>query len=360
MLRAASLTGWALITGERESDRRREDESAATCDLADLSGHGIMVADADRHIHAMSAPLPRPSPSALSPLEPARRPVLFINPRSGGGKAQRVRLVDVARERGIEPLILTPDEDLDVLITGLAAGGADALGVAGGDGSLAVVASAAAAHGMSFVCVPAGTRNHFARDVGIEPNDLAGALGAFGGALERVIDLGDVNGRPFVNNVSLGIYGDAVSQAGYRDAKLRTLLKTAEEEAHGSGSAPADLQLVDDGGCEHRSPAVVLVSNNPYVLPRPPARRARPELDSGRLGIIVIDTPAGAPHAVGRTWSAPSLTVEASGPIPAGVDGEAVTLAPPLRFTIRPRALRVRVAPGHARRPGLSGGQPAG
>lgn len=89
------------------------------------------------------------------------------------------------------------------------ADGADALGVAGGDGSLALVASAAAARMIAFVCVPAGTRNHFARDVGIAPNDLVGALDAFGAALERTIDLGYVNGRPFLNNVSLGIYGAA-------------------------------------------------------------------------------------------------------------------------------------------------------
>jgi hypothetical protein len=123
------------------------------------------------------------------------------------------------------------------------------------------VAAAAAASRIAFVCIPAGTRNHFARDVGVAPNDLVGALDAFGAALERTIDLGDVNGRPFLNNVSLGIYADAVRQAGYRDAKLRTLLETAQEEALGSSSTPADVHLVDARGAEHRSPAVVLVSS---------------------------------------------------------------------------------------------------
>jgi diacylglycerol kinase family enzyme len=305
----------------------------------------------------MSTQRRRPPGSGLVPVEPARRPVLFINPTSGGGKAQRARLADFARERSIEPVTLG-GHGVEALIHAALASGADALGVAGGDGSLAVVAAAAAASRIPFVCIPAGTRNHFARDVGVTPDDLVGALDAFGAALERTIDLGDVNGRPFLNNVSLGIYADAVRQAGYRDAKLRTLLETAEEEALGSGSAPADVQLIDHRGREHRSPAVVLVSNNPYAVQRPPVRGARPVLDGGQLGIVVIDAPAGPPHQAGLTWSARSLRVEARGTVPAGVDGEAVALEPPLHFSIHPRALRVRIARGPLRRRGLPAREP--
>jgi len=300
----------------------------------------------------------RRSLDGLVPVDPARRPVLVINPASGGGKAQRAELADIARERGIEPVTIARGQGPEALIETVFAGGADAVGVAGGDGSLAGVASAVAARGIPFVCVPAGTRNHFARDVGVAPNDLLGALDAFGVALERTVDLGYVNGRPFVNNVSLGIYGDAVRRAGYRDAKLRTLLETAEEEARGSGSGPADLHLVDDRGREHRGPAVVLVSNNPYAFERPPVRGARTTLDSGQLGIIVIDAPAGLPHPAGRAWSAQVLSVKASGTIPAGVDGEATTLAPPLHFTIQPKALRVRLAARHVRQRGFPAHQP--
>jgi diacylglycerol kinase family enzyme len=300
----------------------------------------------------MSAPQRRRSAGGFVPVDPARRPVLLINTASGGGKAQRAGLADLARELGIEPLTLARGDDLEAFIQGVLDGGADAVGAAGGDGSLAVVASAAAARGIPFVCVPAGTRNHFARDLGVAPNDLVGALDAFGSALEQKIDLGYVNGRPFLNNVSLGIYGDAVRRTGYRDAKLRTLLETAEDEMFGSSSAPAEVRLVDERGCEHRSPAVVLVSNNPYAFERPLVRGARRALDSGQLGIIVIDTPAGPPHPAGRAWSAPSLSVEASGTIPTGVDGEAITLAPPLRFAIQPKALRVRLAPRHVRERG--------
>jgi len=104
--------------------------------------------------------------------------------------------------------------------------GADALGMAGGDGSLAVVAAAASVHDLPFICVPAGTRNHFALDVGVDRHDVVGALDAFTDGVERRIE---VNGRAFLNNVSLGIYGEAVRQSAFRDVKVRTLVQTAEQ-----------------------------------------------------------------------------------------------------------------------------------
>jgi diacylglycerol kinase-like protein len=147
-------------------------------------------------------------------------------------------------------VILTPGQDLAALAGEAAAGGADALGMAG-DGSLAVVAAVAAAHGIPFVCVPAGTRNHFALDVGVDRHDLAGALDAFTDGVERRIDMAEVNGRAFLNNASLGVYGEAVRSRAYRDAKVRTLLQTAAEVMGPSAEAPA-LRLVDDLGHEHR------------------------------------------------------------------------------------------------------------
>ena len=216
--------------------------------------------------------------------------------------------------------------------------------MAGGDGSLAVVAAVAAAHGIPFVCVPAGTRNHFALDVGVDRHDLAGALDAFTGGVERQIDTAEVNGRMFLNNVSLGIYGEAVRSPAYRDAKARTLLEIAAEVMGPSAEAPA-MCLVDDQGREHRHLAVVLVSNNPYALDRPLVGGTRPAMDSGQLGIVVLDAPGDSPHSPGRAWTAPRLEVNAPAPVHAGVDGEAVDLSPPLRFAIRPAALRVRISP---------------
>ena len=298
----------------------------------------------------MNQPAKHLSRYGWRPTDPPRRPVLFINPRSGDGKAARARLAEQARDAGIQAVILDPGQDLAALAGDAVAAGADVLGMAGGDGSLAVVAAVAAAHGIPFVCLPAGTRNHFALDVGVDRRDVAGALDAFTHGVERRIDAAEVNGRMFLNNVSLGIYGDAVRSPAYRDAKARTLLETAAEVI-GPGAGKLVLDLVDDLGHEYRQPAVVLVSNNPYALDRPLARGTRPALDSGQLGIIVLDAPGDSARVPGRAWSAPRLEVNAPAAVHAGIDGEAVDLEPPLRFASRPASLRVRISPRH---PGAS------
>ena len=294
---------------------------------------------------------PAPRPSTLTSrgwrsVEPPRRPVLFVNPRSGDGAATRNRVVERARERGVEAVTLGPGDDLRTRALEVVADGADALGMAGGDGSLADVAAVAAAHGLPFVCIPAGTRNHFALDVGVDRQDVPGALDAFTDGVERLIDVGEVNGRIFLNNVSLGIYAEAVRQAAYRDTKIRTLAETARRVLGPSGRAPA-LRLIDDTGREHERLAVLLVSNNPYA----PGLATRPTLASGQLGILVLDTPEERQHPPGRAWTAPHLEVQAPSAVHAGIDGEAVELVAPLEFAVRPAALRVRIS---ARHPGAS------
>jgi diacylglycerol kinase family enzyme len=271
--------------------------------------------------------------------------VLFVNPKSGGGKATRAQLVDRARERGIEVVVLTLDRDLATMVADAVARGADALGVAGGDGSLALVAAAAVANRLSFACVPAGTRNHFARDLGLDRRDPVAALDAFTDGVERRIDVAEVNGRTFLNNVSLGIYGDAVRRPKYRSAKLQTLLETANEVL-GPSAAVSGLHLVDDLGHDHTDPVVVLVSNNPYGLDRPPAPGTRPTLDGGRLGVVVLDAPQVGRGPHGRAWNTQTIVVDAPGPIHAGIDGEAIDLTAPLEFVIRPAVLRVRIPRG--------------
>jgi diacylglycerol kinase family enzyme len=283
-----------------------------------------------------------------------QRPVLFYNPRSGGGKAARFDLQSQARRRRIEPIELRPGDDLEHLVRDAVFDGADALAMAGGDGSQAIVAMVAAELGLPYACVPAGTRNHFALDLGVDRNDVVGALDAFVDGGERQVDLAEVNGQVFVNNVSLGLYADAVQRPGYRDAKLHTLLDTVPDVL-GPQSKPSGLSWHSANGDE--SAVAILVSNDPYRLGRAIGSGTRPRLDRGLLGITVLASVGrGANGSAGRRlamrqWTAPAFEIEAEGPVAAGIDGEATYLEPPLRFRSRPGLLRVRVARSH---PGAS------
>lgn len=150
------------------------------------------------------------------PVPPSRHGVVLMNPWSGNGKVAKLQLAEESRRRGLEAVELHRGDDLRALAEAAVSRGADALGMAGGDGSQAVVAAVAAKHGVAFVCVPAGTRNHLALDLGIDRDDPVSALDAFGRARESVIDLGEVNGEVFVNNVSLGVYAQVVANSDYR------------------------------------------------------------------------------------------------------------------------------------------------
>ena len=284
---------------------------------------------------------------------------MFYNTRSGGGKAVTFHLADEARKRGIEPIELTPGTDLEQLVRAAVRDGADGLAMAGGDGSQAIVAKVAAEVGLPYACIPAGTRNHFALDLGVDRDDVVGALEAFVDGGERTVDLAEVNGRVFVNNVSLGLYADAVQKQSYRNAKIRTLLDTVPD-ALGPDAEPAPLRWEHQGRPD--TGLAVLVSNNPYRLARAMSAGTRPRMDRGLLGVAVVGAPAPAAngeaapvaavgHAPLRVWAQESFEVACDRSVPAGVDGEAIVLEPPLRFRSRPGVLRVRIAPAH---PGAS------
>jgi diacylglycerol kinase family enzyme len=288
---------------------------------------------------------------ALPRAEAPRHPVLFWNPRSGGGKATRFRLPEEARARGVEPVELGPGDDLYALVDDAVARGCDGLAMAGGDGSQAIVAGLAARHGLPYACVPAGTRNHFALDLGVDREDVVGALDAFVDGGERRVDLAEVNGRVFVNNVSLGVYADAVQRPEYRDSKIRTLI-AALPEAHDAGPGGLGLRWPGPDGRLAESASVILVSNNLYRLGPGIASGTRPRLDAGLLGVAVLDEPGGHPRAhPWQEWTVPTFEVDSDRAVSAGIDGESAVLDPPLRFASRPRALRVRVSRSH---PGAS------
>lgn len=286
--------------------------------------------------------------------QPATRPVLFVNPRSGDGTAERVGLVDAARRRGITTIELTKDMDLVAEARRAADEGADCLGAAGGDGTLAQVALVAIERDLPFVCVPAGTRNHFALDLGLDRQDPLGGLDAFHTALEQRIDVAEVQGRLFLNNVSVGAYGEVVAEEQYRERKVGTALAKLPDII-GPDAEPLDLRFTDGNGHEHESAIVVHVSNNVYDLAPRPGFGTRPSLADGQLGIVAVVHEPGltGPVKVLR-WQTPSFELDSSEPIPAGLDGEAIELEPPAEFKILAGMLRVRI-PVHA-----VGASPAG
>ena len=288
-----------------------------------------------------------------------RHGVAFMNPRSGGGKVTHLRLPDEARRRGVEPVLLNHGDDLRELAETAVARGADALGMAGGDGSQAVVASVAARHGLPFVCIPAGTRNHFALDLGIDRKNPVRALDAFGPALAATIDLGEVNGEVFVNNASMGVYGRIVASDEYRDAKRRTVARLLPDLL-GPDATPFAFELDGPDG-PIKGAELIEVSNNPYTLSSITGFGSRARLDTARLGVTTVAV--GGPLDVDRLvaleaaghperfegwqdWTSMDLEVRAAGPVAAAVDGESRQYDPPVRFRIRPAALEVRIARG--------------
>jgi diacylglycerol kinase family enzyme len=300
-----------------------------------------------------------PEPSGLKPVPAAGHGVLLMNPRSGGGKVARFGLED-------EAVVLEPGDDLRALAEAAVAEGADVLGMAGGDGSQALVADVARHHDVPLVVIPAGTRNHFALDLGLDREDVVAALDAFGPALERRIDLAVLGDRVFVNNASLGVYAGVVQSEGYRDAKLATTARMAPDLL-GPGGEGSHLRFRGPDGEVDGPTAMVLVSNGDYRLDRLDGFGSRARLDGAVLGVVTVQVERGrdvtemlAAQATGRLrsfhgyrqWSVPEFAVDSDKPlVEVGVDGEALRLPPPLRFKVLPGALRVRVpvaSPGAA------------
>jgi diacylglycerol kinase family enzyme len=287
-----------------------------------------------------------------------------MNPKSGGGKAERFQLAAECRKRGVEPVLLRPGDDVLQLAEDAVARGADMIGMAGGDGSQALVASVAARAGLPYVCVPAGTRNHFALDLGLNREDVVGALDAYTDGVDRQIDLAEVNGRTFVNNASRGLYAKVVQSPEYRDAKLRTAAAMLPDLI-GPDAQPLGLDFTGPDGAQHDSTHLILMSNNPYQLvPFGGGMGTRERMDEGVLGLVAVAiSDAGAANqflalqAIGQArrfggwmeWTAPRFEITSVAQVEIGVDGEALVMDSPLVFESRPGALRVRL-PRHALR----------
>ncbi|MFI5643036.1 diacylglycerol/lipid kinase family protein [Kitasatospora sp. NPDC051705] len=290
---------------------------------------------------------------------PPAHPVLIMNPKSGGGKVGRFDLVRKAEALGARVVLLDTAQHQDVaaLARRAVADGADLLGVAGGDGTQALVADVAAERGVPFMVVSAGTRNHFAMDLLLDRDDPSTCLDALTDGVELTVDLGRVADRPFVNTVSFGVYAQIVQSPEYRDAKASTALGALPDLLLGS-TGPRLAAVA--GGTRLDNPQALLVSNNPYAGADPLGAGRRPRLDGGALGVLGlrVDGAAQAADLALRGARSPAVSLLTAGrvtvtadaaTVPVGVDGEAVVLPTPVVCEIRPGALRVRV-PRH--RPG--------
>jgi diacylglycerol kinase family enzyme len=289
----------------------------------------------------------------------AKRPVLLVNPNSGDGKAGRTGLVAEARKRGISVRELEKNDDLTDLARSAITEGADAIGIAGGDGSLGYVAAAAIEANVPFVCVPAGTRNHFARDLGLDRDDVIAALDAFSGEV-RWVDYATVNDRVFLNNASLGLYAEIVADPAYRDAKAETTIATMQELAQSGGAF--DLRYLTPEGRPHEMADLVFVGNNPYIvsgLLNDIGKRER--LDQGKLGVLTLTIHSTSDFArmmtlaaTGRIggftgwnqWTNETFRVDSGSRVALGIDGESLSMDPPLEFAIHRGGLRVAVPLG--------------
>ena len=291
-------------------------------------------------------------------------PFLIMNPKSGGGKVGSFGLQRKAEALGAEVFLLSGPEPVDVaeVARSAIARGADLLGVAGGDGTQALVAGIAAEHGVPFMVITAGTRNHFALDLGLDRDNPSACLGALTDAVELRVDLGLIGGRTFVNNASFGAYAEVVEAPAYRSDKLGTTLELLPDLLHGH-RGPRLTAHVD--GTQISAPQALLVANNPYGTGDIAGLGRRARLDRGVLGVVAV-TVASARQAAGllrgrdaaglRVLTAQEVTVRADArQLPVGVDGEAVSLPVPVRCAVRPRALRVWVPRD---RPGVPAPEP--
>ncbi|MFJ8931413.1 diacylglycerol/lipid kinase family protein [Streptomyces sp. NPDC102364] len=293
---------------------------------------------------------PAPMPETAAPA--FHRPVLIMNPRSGGGKVDRFGLRAKAEQLGADVVLLEGPEPVDVaaLARARAAAGADLLGVAGGDGTQALVADVAAELGLPFLVIPAGTRNHFALDLGLDREDPSKALDALSDGVELRVDLGRAGGLPFVNNVSFGAYAEVVQSPAYRDGKTRTTLDLLPDLLARHQGAELTARIDEH---EVTGPQALLVSNNPYGARDIAGLGRRTRLDGGILGCVDVRVTSAA-QAAGllrgsrsagvTTRTAASVVVDADqDSIPVGLDGEAVRMDVPVRIEVRPGALRVIV-----------------
>jgi diacylglycerol kinase family enzyme len=287
-----------------------------------------------RQPHLIAAPVARVS---------SKHPVLIINPGSGGGKAQKIGLASAATGLGIETIVRKKGEKIPDLANRAVDRGADHLLIAGGDGSQARVANVAIKRGVAFSCIPSGTRNHFAMDLGLDRSNPKKALSAAFDGVEFRVDVGRVAKRLFVNNVSFGFYAEAIADPDYRTHKAKSI---ADAAAASSEHPEKGVSVTAPDGTVHDNIGMLLASNNPYQYIGPPDFAGRAALDTGLVGVIMADRSAAGPSGLNRgeikEWTTPKLTIEsAEKKVPVGIDGSLHKVKAPIDVEIDRAALRV-------------------
>ncbi len=239
------------------------------------------------------------------------------------------------------------------------ASGAEIVVAAGGDGTVSAVASAVAGHSAALGVIPLGRLNHFAKDAGI-PVDIAGAARVIANGRTMGVDVGDVNGRTFVNNASLGVYPRLVyeREREERQGRSHTVSLALAASRVWLQYRRVRVAVVENGMSRVVSTPFVFVGNNEYEL-RGLSFGGRRTLSGGRLHVCMAPnvTRAGAVRVLvaalaGRlesfdqfeSVSLSELSVEANRPqLAVSLDGEVVMLNTPLRYRIHPGALGVLV-----------------
>jgi diacylglycerol kinase family enzyme len=288
-----------------------------------------------------------------------RAPFLIINPHSGDGRALKSHLAQWAERLGTQVHLLQPGETVEQVAREAVGQGADVLGISGGDGSIGAVAGVAIEHDVPVVVLAGGTRCHFAKDLGLSPERLNDGLAGFAG-IERRVDVAEINGRTFVNNVSFGVYGDIVGHAEYRQHKL-----AAASEVLG-GLVRGERSLYDlrfrHGYRIYQQAAMVLVGVNRYETWNLLELGRRHRLDEGVLQVTALtrlddDVVKGLVTLTGlasigggmeladcQQWTTAVFRLaSADDQIVVGIDGESVTVRQPATITLKPQALRLLV-----------------
>jgi len=295
-----------------------------------------------RQPHLIAAPVARVS---------SKHPVLIINPGSGGGKAKRIGLASAAAGLGIETIVRKKGQKIPDLANAAVDRGADHLLIAGGDGSQARVADVAIKRDVAFSCVPSGTRNHLAMDLGLDRSDPKKALSAAFDGVEFKVDVGRIAKRLFVNNVSFGVYADAIADPDYRAHKAKSIADAAAASAE---HPEKGLSVTAPDGTVHDNIGMLLASNNPYQYIGAPDFAGRAALDTGLVGVIMADRsavdPAGIKRGELKEWTTSKLTIEsAEKKVPVGIDGSLHKVKAPIDVEIDHEALRVVLPTGVAK-----------